>query len=117
MSHSTVVSERRGGDRTSRSQGQQGNGASSERIFAGVWEELSAVGKPIHPVLAENILRVDAERIDSVLNLVGEPIIGRSMLQQAFTGSPVTFLGKLCVAVSVMPWRFNLACSANYNIR
>jgi two-component system, chemotaxis family, sensor kinase CheA len=37
------------------------------------------------PALAENILRVDAERIDSVLNLVGELIIGRSMLQQAFT--------------------------------
>ena len=32
---------------------------------------------------AENILRVDAERIDSVLNLVGELIIGKSMLQQA----------------------------------
>lgn len=31
----------------------------------------------------ENILRVDAERIDSVLNLVGELIIGKSMLQQA----------------------------------
>ncbi len=37
------------------------------------------------PILAENILRVDAERIDNVLNLVGELIIGRSMLQQAFT--------------------------------
>jgi two-component system, chemotaxis family, sensor kinase CheA len=48
-------------------------------------EEGSAAGKPSHPVLAENILRVDAERIDSVLNLVGELIIGRSMLQQAFT--------------------------------
>jgi two-component system, chemotaxis family, sensor kinase CheA len=33
--------------------------------------------------VAENILRVDAERIDSVLNLVGELIIGKSMLQQA----------------------------------
>jgi two-component system, chemotaxis family, sensor kinase CheA len=32
---------------------------------------------------ADNILRVDAERIDSVLNLVGELIIGKSMLQQA----------------------------------
>jgi len=31
----------------------------------------------------ENILRVDAERIDTVLNLVGELIIGKSMLQQA----------------------------------
>ncbi len=31
----------------------------------------------------ENILRVDAERIDNVLNLVGELIIGKSMLHQA----------------------------------
>jgi two-component system chemotaxis sensor kinase CheA len=30
----------------------------------------------------ENILRVDAERIDNVLNLVGELIIGKSMLHQ-----------------------------------
>lgn len=30
----------------------------------------------------ENILRVDADRIDSVLNLVGELIIAKSMLQQ-----------------------------------
>jgi two-component system, chemotaxis family, sensor kinase CheA len=36
-----------------------------------------------HAPLAENILRVDSERIDSVLNLVGELIIGKSMLQQA----------------------------------
>ncbi|MGA8310949.1 MAG: chemotaxis protein CheA [Terriglobales bacterium] len=41
-----------------------------------------AAASPAH---AENILRVDAERIDNVLNLVGELIIGRSMLQQAFT--------------------------------
>ena len=33
--------------------------------------------------LQENILRVEAGRIDSVLNLVGELIIGKSMLQQA----------------------------------
>jgi two-component system, chemotaxis family, sensor kinase CheA len=37
------------------------------------------------PQLAENVLRVDAERIDNVLNLVGELIIGKSMLQQAFS--------------------------------
>jgi two-component system chemotaxis sensor kinase CheA len=48
-------------------------------------EESGMPGRANHPVLAENILRVDAERIDSVLNLVGELIIGRSMLQQAFT--------------------------------
>ena len=35
------------------------------------------------PTTQENILRVDAGRIDSVLNLVGELIIGKSMLQQA----------------------------------
>lgn len=34
------------------------------------------------PSAAENILRVDAERIDNVLDLVGELIIGKSMLLQ-----------------------------------
>jgi two-component system chemotaxis sensor kinase CheA len=33
--------------------------------------------------MTENILRVEAGRIDNVLNLVGELIIGKSMLQQA----------------------------------
>jgi two-component system, chemotaxis family, sensor kinase CheA len=33
--------------------------------------------------LSENLLRVDAEKIDSVLNLVGELIIAKSMLHQA----------------------------------
>lgn len=35
------------------------------------------------PVTQENLLRVEAGRIDNVLNLVGELIIGKSMLQQA----------------------------------
>jgi two-component system, chemotaxis family, sensor kinase CheA len=35
------------------------------------------------PAMMENLLRVEAGRIDSVLNLVGELIIGKSMLQQA----------------------------------
>jgi two-component system, chemotaxis family, sensor kinase CheA len=39
--------------------------------------------KTVHPH-GENILRVDAQRIDNVLDLVGELIIGKSMLQQAF---------------------------------
>lgn len=48
----------------------------------------AATGGPSSPknhglAATENILRVDAERIDSVLNLVGELIIGKSMLQQA----------------------------------
>jgi two-component system chemotaxis sensor kinase CheA len=33
----------------------------------------------------ENLLRVDAERIDTVLNLVGELIIGKSMLNQTIS--------------------------------
>lgn len=45
--------------------------------------EDEAAGKPA--AAPENILRVDAERIDNVLNLVGELIIGKSMLQQAVT--------------------------------
>ena len=42
-----------------------------------------ASGPTVGPNTLENILRVDAGRIDSVLNLVGELIIGKSMLQQA----------------------------------
>jgi len=45
----------------------------------------SATEAPIHPFATENILRVEAARIDSVLNLVGELIIGKSMLQQALS--------------------------------
>ena len=51
-------------------------------------EELSpsaAVSAPEAPAPSamENILRVEAGRIDNVLNLVGELIIGKSMFQQA----------------------------------
>jgi two-component system, chemotaxis family, sensor kinase CheA len=45
--------------------------------------ETAAIEPASAPVAQENILRVDAGRIDSVLNLVGELIIGKSMLQQA----------------------------------
>ena len=34
---------------------------------------------------ADNVLRVEAERLDQVLNLIGELIIGRSMLQQVLS--------------------------------
>ena len=43
----------------------------------------SSTSEPATPATPENILRVDAGRIDNVLNLVGELIIGKSMLQQA----------------------------------
>ena len=41
--------------------------------------------EPSAPAALENILRVEAGRIDNVLNLVGELIIGKSMLQQALS--------------------------------
>ncbi len=46
--------------------------------------EPAATGEPAGQGKApsENVLRVDAERIDNVLNLVGELIIAKSMLQQ-----------------------------------
>jgi two-component system chemotaxis sensor kinase CheA len=40
---------------------------------------------PAGAVSAENSLRVDSARIDDVLNLVGELILGKSMLQQTLT--------------------------------
>ena len=63
-----------------------GTAPSSHATVPESGEEHGGAARANHaPVLAENILRVDAERIDNVLNLVGELIIGRSMLQQAFT--------------------------------
>lgn len=46
-------------------------------------EPATASGTPVTQGMSENVLRVDAGRIDNVLNLVGELIIGKSMLQQA----------------------------------
>ena len=42
----------------------------------------SAAPSGLAHAAAENTLRVDAERIDTVMNLVGELIIGKSMLQR-----------------------------------
>ena len=51
-----------------------GRGSGARRIRrSGCWLTLAA----------ENTLRVDAGRIDTVMNLVGELIIGKSMLQRA----------------------------------
>jgi two-component system chemotaxis sensor kinase CheA len=47
--------------------------------------DVSSAAAPtsVIPAVQENLLRVEASRIDNVLNLVGELIIGKSMLQQA----------------------------------
>jgi len=44
-----------------------------------------AATAPQPAIQQENLLRVEAGRIDNVLNLVGELIIGKSMLQQALS--------------------------------
>ncbi len=58
--------------------------AQAETQNAPAIAEAKAV-EPVTPAAtsSENTLRVDAERIDNLLNLVGELIIGKSMLQQA----------------------------------
>lgn len=48
------------------------------------WRDGAAPSGLAHAA-AENTLRVDAERIDIVMNLVGELIIGKSMLQRTIT--------------------------------
>ncbi len=48
-------------------------------------ERAPAPEPSLSQALVENILRVEAGRIDNVLNLVGELIIGKSMLQQALS--------------------------------
>src|SRR3984957_9038730 len=57
--------------------------ATPEAIPEEVPEGPTAADPVVAPSIQENMLRVDAGRIDSVLNLVGELIIGKSMLQQA----------------------------------
>jgi two-component system, chemotaxis family, sensor kinase CheA len=64
---------------------QPETGTASESRAAGAQAEAEAVTTAVPSgasASVENILRVDAERIDNVLNLVGELIIGKSMLAQ-----------------------------------
>jgi two-component system chemotaxis sensor kinase CheA len=58
--------------------------AANPDITASAAEVESALKPHAQAQMADTILRVDAERIDNVLNLVGELIIGKSMLQQGF---------------------------------
>jgi two-component system chemotaxis sensor kinase CheA len=60
--------------------------AATEVLDEVLVEAASRVSEPekkrTEPAVTENTLRVDAERIDAVMNLVGELIIGKSMLYQ-----------------------------------
>jgi len=55
----------------------------TEQVSASTLRDDETADKPVAATPAENFLRVEAERIDAVLNLVGELIISKSMLQQA----------------------------------
>ncbi|MGD0791511.1 MAG: chemotaxis protein CheA [Terriglobales bacterium] len=64
------------------------NSVAAEVTAGAAAKDASATGEPAPVVPAvpsgpDNLLRVDAEKIDSVLNLVGELILAKSMLQQA----------------------------------
>ncbi len=64
--------------------------AQAEKIAAATTEHEDVAGKAAGTssavaAVAESILRVDAARIDAVMNLVGELIIGKSMLHRALT--------------------------------
>jgi two-component system, chemotaxis family, sensor kinase CheA len=62
----------------------ESDGASAAASSTAVADPGAPETSPTYTAL-ENILRVEAGRIDNVLNLVGELIIGKSMLQQALS--------------------------------
>jgi len=98
-----VVQKTKAGDRTARPAATEDAApqtpATAEEIAAPA-QDIELVLNPsseretaVRPTAAphENVLRVDAERIDTVLNLVGELIIGKSMLQQALNEFAVRY--------------------------
>jgi two-component system chemotaxis sensor kinase CheA len=60
------------------------NAAASDGSEASAGSKTGALGSAVAAV-TESTLRVDATRIDSVMNLVGELIIGKSMLNRALS--------------------------------
>jgi two-component system chemotaxis sensor kinase CheA len=65
-------------------QAAQVHAAASETTENAAANKAGALGSAVAAV-AESTLRVDAARIDSVMNLVGELIIGKSMLNRALS--------------------------------
>jgi len=71
------------GIQTTANQAAMGEAAAANVTRQAAAPEVHAPATEPAQAISENILRVDAGRIDNVLNLVGELIIGKSMLQQA----------------------------------
>jgi two-component system, chemotaxis family, sensor kinase CheA len=59
--------------------------AKSAELNAGVEATKTAAAGSAAAAVAESTLRVDATRIDAIMNLVGELIIGKSMLNRSLT--------------------------------
>jgi chemotaxis protein histidine kinase CheA len=68
--------------------------------------ELAPAPATAAPSGPDNLLRVDAEKIDSVLNLVGELILAKSMLQQALLEFGNASQKRSCGESLPTPWRF-----------
>ena len=64
--------------------------------------------------VAESTLRVDAARIDAVMNLVGELIIGKSMLNRTLTEFDQKHARDPCAQNWRMPWHFSRASWMNF---
>ncbi|MBZ5614082.1 MAG: chemotaxis protein CheA [Acidobacteriia bacterium] len=83
----TVAADTEGKNKDKDRKGDSDEVASLERAeapAASIESPLSAeLAAPAASAGPDNVLRVDAERIDSVLNLVGELILAKSMFQQA----------------------------------
>ena len=73
----------------------------------------SALPAGLRPRDAENTLRVDAARIDTVMNLVGELIIGKSMLQRTIAEFEHRTRRIRCAENSPMRSRSSRASSEN----
>jgi two-component system chemotaxis sensor kinase CheA len=69
------ILEAQAADVTSKASGQNGDGDAPKTPAAG----------SVAAAVAESTLRVDAARIDAIMNLVGELIIGKSMLNRTLT--------------------------------
>ncbi len=78
----TAVQKEAGSEVAATAAGASVNPQTSEADGERAAEVLAAPPAAAGITSLDNILRVDAERIDNVLNLVGELIIGKSMLHQ-----------------------------------
>ena len=90
---------------------EPGDASVEDKLAAAVDHRLQKARRPdIFRSEPENILRVDAEQIDNVLNLVGELIIAKSMLQQTMQEFTRRYPKDALRPRFPMRWDFNREC-------